>query len=193
MSRARTTFHFEVMVANILKIFFAQLSCHPNSISYTLISGSSNAKSSTYSCTFHLFSVAKSGPVRLRFILAIAWAFSWSAVDLRKVIFQVISFTHASLGSLRSWQSMLMIVLDWSSIQTVYLISSKLGSWWNICWCILLIAWQLLMLLRVECFIFMSVNISTSWIHWWSFLTSLYHFILVDWLLPWAFAILGRW
>lgn len=77
-----------------------------------------------------------------------------------------------------------MIILDWG-VQTIYLIPSQLRSGRNVCWSIFLVAWCLRLLLRVECLVFVSVNISTSGVHWRSFITFANITMFVCWWLSW--------
>lgn len=79
------------------------------------------------------------------------------------------------------------VIINWF---VNYLVSFDLGSWWNVCWGVLMIAWCLIFLLSIEHLVFMSINISTFRINWRSFVASLLtcwrlsgipHDILLSW------------
>jgi len=59
VSRARSTLHFD-KIAGAWHVFFAQLSGHPDGIANAFVPVAIDAKGPTYTCTFHLFPVAKS-------------------------------------------------------------------------------------------------------------------------------------
>lgn len=176
VSRAWATLHFE-LVAHVLEVFLAELSGHSDGAADSVISWSSDTKGSAHSSAFHLFPVSESGPVWVRLIILVRWAFICSSFDTWQVVSEVIGLAQAGLRSLRSWLPVLVVILDST------LISSDLWSWRNACWCVFLITWWSWVNLRVVDFIFVSVNIGTSWVDWWSFVTSFYWSSCLPWCL----------
>lgn len=61
------------------------------------------------------------------------------------------------------------------------LISPHLWSWWNVCWGIFLVTWYVVFVLTVVDLVLVSINISTSWVDWRSFVASL----SICWWLSW--------
>ena len=63
-------------------------------------------------------------------------------------------------------------------------------SWGNVCWGIFLVTWSPVFLLSVEHLVFVSVNISASWVNWRSLVASLSTSRWLSWVL---FDVLMAW
>lgn len=63
----------------------------------------------------------------------------------------------------------IIIIVTWIANN---LIPSHLWSRWNVCRGVFLVTWSLIFLLSVEQLVFMSINISTSWVDWWPLVAS---------------------
>lgn len=111
------------------------------------------------------------------------------ASDVWKIILQVACFSKASLWSVRNMNTV-FVIADWFVND---LVSSHLGSWWNVCGSVFMITWWLIFLLSMSSIVhlvFVRINISTSWVNWWSLITSFSACWWLSWipcniLLPW--------
>jgi len=98
--------------------------------------------------------------------MKIVWILGCS--NIWKIILQIACFSKASLWSVRNMNTILIIL---NRIMNE-LMSSHLWSWRNVRRCIFMLTWWLVFLLSIEHLVFVSVNISTSGVDWWSLITS---------------------